>query len=75
MRCAFAIIAGSIAALPFQGCEFGVSDDYKQHMCSEAERGAAFRCNYLGVAEETCTDIAGEAFRLCYDSMPEKYAR
>jgi len=75
MRSALTIIGVSIAAFSLQGCELSISDDYKQYMCSEAERGAAFRCNYLGVAEETCTDIAGEAFRLCYDSMPEKYVR
>ena len=57
------------------GCNLPVSDGYKRHMCTEAEEGAAFRCKHLGISEEVCSDIASEAFRLCYESMPEKYAR
>lgn len=72
---AFAVLAASISTFLLQGCERPVSDDYKEYMCSEAERGAAIRCNYLGVRKDTCADIAREAFRLCYESMPAEYAR
>ena len=51
-----------------------VPEKYKKHMCREAERVSKFRCIYLGISEEKCDDIASEAFRGCYDSLPEKYA-
>ena len=70
-----AVFVASISTFLLQGCDRSVSDDYKEYMCREAEDGAAFRCNYLGVKEDTCADIAREAFRLCYESMPEEYAR
>ena len=72
---ALAVFATSISAFLLQGCDRAVSDDYKEYMCRSAERGAAYRCNHLGVREETCADIARESFRLCYESMPEKYVR
>lgn len=56
------------------GCEKRVPDNYKKYMCLEAERGAEFRCQYLGISEETCANIASEAFRVCYGSLPEEYA-
>lgn len=60
-------------AFVLAACRWPVPAAYKDYMCSEAARGARFRCEYLEVARDTCEDIASEAFRLCYDSLPEEH--
>ena len=71
VRMAFGV---SVLAFSLPACDSKVPDSYKRYMCSEAERGSAHRCEYLDIPRDTCTDIAGEAFRLCYESLPEEYA-
>ena len=60
-------LAALVASL---ACD-SVPDDYKRRICSEASRGASSRCDYLGISERVCSDIASEAFRLCYEALPE----
>ena len=67
IRTATFFLAALVASL---ACD-SVPDDYKRRMCLEARRGAPLRCDYLGISEGVCSDIASEAFRLCYEALPE----